>query len=143
MRRRHKKRVVPPGGDRCWTEVLPEDWHDNPEVLLVSAPNGSRGHIEMTDDGLLIGLLVSPRGTERCLQIGDPTLKDWKEHRDVAADHGYEMAVPDYAGPLRDVPTKHFLSTVRFPLIFKRDALHEPPLNLKNYMRSLTEGEPN
>lgn len=139
-RRRKKAKVVPPGGNGRWYSLLPEPYCDNPEVCVLMVPVGSKGDVEIIQ-GFPFGILTSPRGTRRVLQVMDQDL-DWADVAQAAEEiAGVPLAVHDFIGPVADIPDHFFHSATRYPMFFLKEAQWVEPLHVRNHLRSLTAVE--
>jgi hypothetical protein len=120
-----------------WYSVLPPPFDIDQQVHVVMVPDGSTGLVKGTPDGEFeLGLIVSPRGTERVLQVLLPEYNMWYEHEIIAEGFGLDVLQPDYVGPLSGIPDEMLNAPRKFPLILRKGAMHEPPLNLRNYLRT-------
>jgi hypothetical protein len=123
--------IVPPL-HREWWEVLPSVYKQNPIVVVVMAPTSWTTSIRQTrDEKHHFGVLMSPGGTLRGLQVIKEELATYMEHKEIFDEYKIEMADPAYIGRLGEIP-QHLLDEVdRAPLAFCRDAMWKNYLDLK------------
>jgi hypothetical protein len=137
--RRRIRRNAPyiPGGEKQWYSLLPEDFRDDPYVLVVMVPKGSRSYIKVTPDNFRVGLLETPRGARGLQVVGGGG--NYVDHMEVI-ERAYRvpMAERAYVGKLSRMPDKLTLDDELMPLIFLRDKFGQPYLNLKHYLFNLT-----
>lgn len=137
-----KRRVRVPGGAKDWYSVLPEEFQNDPYVLVVMVPRGSRSYIKVSPDGFRVGLLETPRGARGLQVVGGGG--NYVDHMEVIARaYRVQMAEREYVGRLSRMPDKLLLDDTMMPLVFLRDEFGKPYLNLKHYLynNSLTEDD--
>jgi len=135
--RRRKIRI--PGGARPWMVVLPESYHDNPNIVVVSVKKGTMTRIGMTPDGYRIGLLETPQGVRGLQVIGAGG--GYVDHQTVIEDqYKVRMADYQYSGALSRMPDKLLLDD-DCPLLFLRDRMGEPFFHLKQYLWTVSKGD--
>lgn len=124
--------VVPPRPGN-WTEVLPEPFDTDPEVVVVLVPGEALSAVHETADGVRLGVLKTKTAL-RGLQVLEPKMGAWPEHQQVFAEHNIEMMAPSYIGPLSECPQNLLLSTTRYPLVFEKAFMSRQYLNLRAYL---------
>lgn len=139
MVRRKSTRVRIPGGAKDWTQVLPEEYRNNPDVIVVCVGRGARTRIVKTPDGFSVGVLEHKAGNRGLQVIGGGG--NYLDHQEVIEKHyRLRMADPQYIGKLLRMPESITRSDF-IPLIFLRDKMGEPYFNLKHYMYFNSEGD--
>jgi hypothetical protein len=138
MVRRRTTKVYVPGGAKRWTDVLPKEYRDNPYIIVVSVKQGAKTRITRTPDGYSVGILESKLGNKGLQVIGGGG--NYLDHQDLIEKHyRVPMADPSYIGPLLKMPDR-LLTDDRLPLIFLRDKMGQPYLNLKHWLYFISEG---
>ena len=126
-----------PGGSRSWITALPEEYHNDPHVVVVMAKLGTMTKVACTPDGWHLGIIDTERGV-RGLQVLNSD-GDYMCHQTIMEqNHGVKMVDPAYIGPFSDIPD-HVLHNDLAPLVFLHDRMGEPFLNLKQYLWSATK----
>ncbi len=134
--RRRKVRI--PGGAKPWMAVLPEEFRDNPNVIVVCVPRRSQTRIGATPDGYRVGLLETKKGVRGLQILGAGG--NYVDHQTLIEDqYRIPMADYQYAGALSRLPDKLLLND-ELPLIFLRERFGEPYLNLKQFLYHVSKG---
>lgn len=122
-----------------WTEVLPEVWQGNPDVVVVTAPVGAKSRVMIKRNGTMFGVLeqtIEGRGVIHTgIQVIAPELKSYVAHEDLFSKSGLFMLPPRYIGPLADVSSGLLCGDLA-PLLLLRDNMGFPYLDLVSYLKS-------
>lgn len=117
--------------------VLPEAYHDNPYVIVVCVPPRAQTRLGVIN-GYRVGLLETKKGVRGLQIIGAGG--NYVDHQTVIEDQYHvPMAEYQYAGALSRLPDKLVMSD-ELPLIFLRERMGEPYLNLKQYLYHASKG---
>ena len=123
---------------KFWWELLPAPFNKNPNVLLVMAPTGTKVHELETSHGQRI-MCLEVGDTKRGLNVLSPKLKTVPEHLAVFDSVGVDMMDPVYVGKLNDLPQEWLLKDELIPLLFVRDEMYRPFLQLRSHMKTLSK----
>ena len=125
---------------RNWTEVLPDQWRGNPGVILVTAPRDAKSKVMVLKSGEMLGVLQQEAPhvgrVLHGLQVIYPELATYPAHQDFFDKVHIPMLPPRYIGPLLELP-QNLLTTDLVPLLFLRDAMYTPYLDVISYMKKL------
>lgn len=118
--------------------ALPEEFQNNPNVVVVCVPRRSQTRVGATPDGYRVGLLETKKGVRGLQIIGAGG--NYVDHQTIIEDqYKVQMADYQYVGALSRLPEKLLLGD-DLPLIFLRDKMGEPYLNLKQYLWHVSKG---
>lgn len=124
--------VTIPGGVRNWTSILPTPFDEDPMVVVIMAVRGTGTSIGTTRDGRRVHLIDHLNGSRGLHVIGHEGA--YMEHREIIEEEaGVPMADPAYIGRLSELPS-YVTQSDLVPLIFDRDHLGRPYLNLKSWL---------
>lgn len=138
-RRRTRTKVRIPGGPRPWFHVMPEEYRDNPNVVVVLVKKGARTRIAPSPDGFQVGILDTKRGARGLQVIG--ASGTYADHTSIIEGrYRLPMADAKYIGPLSRLPDRVLLDE-EFPLFFLKDALGTPFLNFKQFIWNISKGD--
>lgn len=127
-----------PGGAHDWTRLLPSPWDEDPNVVVVLAPKGSKYSTRETPDHETEFGCMDANGIVLGLQVLKPKLMTYSENRLMFSQMNGRMAKPAYTGPLSKVPQK-LLNTADFvQMVFMTEEMHRPYLNLKKALFDVT-----
>lgn len=137
--------VMIPGGEKSWVEILPDPLNEDPEVVVVLAPDDALYRVRQTTDGkVTIGVLECPDNRVIGLQVLHPQEGDWAFQYRTLNQLGIRMASPVYVGPLSSCPNRVFCTDGMCPLVFLRNGMHRQYFNVKrfaNWMKQTRESE--
>lgn len=121
-----------PGGRKPWFHVLPEQYRNNPNVVVLSVKRGAVTRIGTAPDGFRVGLLETKKGVRGLQIIGAGG--GYVDHQTIIEDT-YKVRMADYvyAGPLSRLPDELLLDDKQ-ALMFLKDRMGEPYLNLQAYL---------
>jgi hypothetical protein len=132
VKRRIRRAIYTPGGEKPWYSLLPDEFENDPFVLVVMVPKGSRSYIKMAN-GMRIGLLETPRGARGLQVLGGGG--GYMDHLEIIERVcKVPMAQREYVGRLSRMPERLTLDNDLMPLVFLRDEFGKPYLNLKHYL---------
>ncbi len=121
-----------PGGARRWTDVLPEEYRRDPEVVVVTVKKGATTRVGTSHDGWHVGVLETLNGIRGLQVIGAGG--GYLDHQEIIERrYGIPMADPSFIGPLSRLTDDALLSDLH-PLVFLRDRLGVPYLPLKQFL---------
>jgi hypothetical protein len=127
-----------PGGERKWTDVLPEPYGDDPAVVITMVPVTAKTQMWTRKDGTKLRVLLSrPDAIPLGLHVMDEKLTAWLEHEEAFARENVGMARVHYIGPLSSVPNHLLLSTTLTPIIFLRDSMGSRYWTIKSWLQEL------
>jgi hypothetical protein len=128
--------------NQLWLRALPEWTRNDPDVVVVLAPEDATWQVvESLDGRITFGLMrLAHTGEQLGLQVLRPDVGPREEHVHVMAAAGYKMAPVVYFGALSGIPQSVLMSSGMCPLVFLRDAMHRQFWNLKRFFRK-PEGE--
>lgn len=121
-----------------WIDLLPAPFNRNPEVVVINGPKGAVSKTISTRERYELGVLEYEDKLAG-LQVIHPQLATYAAHEDVFRTNSIPMAPPSYIGELLTLPQNILLDEERVPLVFIRDAMYRPYLNLRGYAARLTK----
>ncbi len=130
-----KKKTAPPDN---WDRLLPEQFRGNPHVIVTLIPTNSEVYRYESKDGeFAAGVVKSKRGQIRALQVLHPSIPRYMDNVEVFEGMDLDMMDPRYIGRLRDIPNDVLTRTTLVPLVFLRDQMDVPFLNLRAWAHQL------
>lgn len=121
-----------------WTDLLPGPFTRNPAVHIVMAPNKAVSKVISTRDKYELGVLELGE-KQWGLQVIHPQLATYTAHADIFVANRIPMARPEYVGELLTIPQHLLVEDEYIPLVFIRDAMWRPYLNLRKYAAQITK----
>lgn len=101
-------KVRVPGGERCWTELMPEPFFGDPDVFFYLLPTEARLLLDLRQDSALAMVQLPYTKALRCLQVWQPELS-WTQQADLCDSLGVRMLSAAWEGRLSQVPQRMLL----------------------------------
>jgi len=129
--------ATPPGPSRKWTELLPEPWDQDPEVVVVMIPVEAKVQLRELPDTEF--LAFEYKDELYGLQIVQPAMKTYTEHNIAFRSIGGRMAHPAHFGKLSTLPQRMLCSDDFKPMVFNKEDMSMRYLDLGRAGRRLAQ----
>ena len=124
-----------------WWKLLPQPYDKNPNVVLSVVPTSAVSRVRKLGKYEL-GIMECTNGKVFGLQVLDRSLHLYGQHQDVFDEAGIEMVQPQHIGLVSEIKQDLLVKDL-VPLVFLRDSMWHPYLNLRHYFYRVTKREDN
>ncbi len=128
---------------RSWTEYLPGPFGENCDVVVYMVPAKAKYQHRAIESGPDAGSAVGFylwEGVHYPLQSLDPNHSSFHSNREEMRRLDAPCRSPvAYTGPMADIHQRLLRSIDFVPLVFQRNAMHEPFFHLVEYMTTLSK----